>query len=109
MRAYGMTFTDTNIDHRRVGSMLVFFQRHAMTLSNDAKDRDQFRPGDILFYAWSWMRGSPAEHVAVVSDRRGPSGNYMLIQNGGPKPIENDGLAHGKIVGHFRALPGQQR
>jgi uncharacterized protein YijF (DUF1287 family) len=40
-----------------------------------------------------------------VSDKIGPRGLPLLIQNGGPKPVENDALDRGKIVGHFRVLP----
>lgn len=105
LRAYSMTSTDTNIDHRRVSTMFTFFQRHAMTLTNDTKQRDQFRPGDVVFYAWDKGKFAPPEHVAIVSDRKGPRGHWMIIQNGGPKPNETDGLDKGKIVGHFRALP----
>ena len=104
MRAYNAGFTDTNIDHRRVGTMFTFFSRNAMTLSNDLHDKSTWRPGDIVFIAWQWMRGSPPEHVGVLSDKIGPRGLPLVIENGGPKPIEQDSLGHGKVVGHFRAL-----
>ena len=107
LKGYSMTSTDSHVDHRRVSTMMTFFQRRAMSLSTNPKERDAFRPGDIVFYAWSWGRFAPAEHVAIVSDKKGPRGQWMIIQNGGPKPTETDGLDHGKIVGHFRALPSE--
>jgi len=103
-RVYGGSAPDIHIDHRRVGTMFTFLQRHALVLTNDVRQKDEFRPGDIVFVAWKWTRGSPAEHVAIVSDRVGPRGYPMLIENGGPRPAETDSLGRGKVVGHFRAL-----
>lgn len=103
-RGYSLGFVDVNIDHRRVGTMFTFFSRNAMTLTNDLHDKSSWRPGDIVFVAWQWMRGAPAEHVGILSDKIGPRGLPLVIENGGPKPIEQDSLGHGKIVGHFRAL-----
>ena len=57
-----------------------------------------------LILAWQWARGAPPEHVAIISDKIGPRGLPLVIENGGPKAAEADALGHGKIVGHFRAL-----
>lgn len=103
--AYGARRIDYHVDHRRVGTMFTFFTRHAMSLSTDPRDVADFRPGDIVFYTWTWGKSGNPEHVAIVSDKMGPRGMPLLIQNGGPKPVENDSLDHGKILGHFRALP----
>ncbi len=96
---------DANIDHRRVTSLMVFFLRHAMALPIDVHEKDSFRPGDVVFYAWSWTRGAPPEHVGIVSDKIGPRGLPLVIQNGGPKPVETDSIDRGRLIGHFRALP----
>jgi hypothetical protein len=106
--AYALAQADTHIDHRRVGTMLQFFQRNAMSLPTDTKSPRSirtFRPGDVVFFAWSYGRLAPPEHVGVVSDQKGPRGLPLVIQNGGPRPTESDNLDHGKLVGHFRALP----
>jgi uncharacterized protein YijF (DUF1287 family) len=106
--AYAISQPDIHIDHRRVGSMFTFFQRNSMPLPLDARNRKNwqtFRPGDIVFFAWSFGRLAPPEHVGVVSDKKGPRGLPLVIQNGGPRPLESDTLDRGKIVGHFRALP----
>ena len=104
MRGYNLGFFDINIDHRRVGTMFTFFARNAMALPTDLHDKSTWRAGDIVFVAWQWMRGAPAEHVGIISDKIGPRGLPLVIENGGPRPIEQDSLGHGKIVGHFRAL-----
>lgn len=101
---YKLSAADTNIDHRRVSTMFTFFQRNAMALSTNIRDKDEWRPGDIVFMAWQRTRGAPPEHVAIVSDKLGPRGYPLLIENGGPKAAEQDTLGKGKVVGHFRAL-----
>lgn len=105
--AYGVTAPDPNNDHRRLGMMLTFFQRHAMSLTTNARDKHEnaWRPGDIVFVAWSHQKGAAAEHVGIISDKKGPRGLPLVIENGGPKPVESDSLGKkGKIVAHFRAL-----
>lgn len=104
MHAYGSTFVDTNIDHRRVGTMFTFFQRNAMSLSTELRDKSIWRAGDVVFVAWTWTRGAPAEHVGIISDKIGPRGLPLVIENGGPKAVEQDSLGRGRILGHFRAL-----
>jgi uncharacterized protein len=103
-KPYGAGWTDHHIDHRRVGTMFTFFQRHAMSLTTDPRKPGEFRPGDVVFYSWQWGKVGTPEHVAVVSDKLGPRGLPLVIQNGGPKPVENDTLDRGKIIGHFRAV-----
>ncbi|MDB4938185.1 MAG: hypothetical protein JWP87_5157 [Labilithrix sp.] len=108
LKGYGAGFTDPNIDHRRVGTMFTFFQRNAMSLTHDVRDKAAWRAGDIVFVAWTWTRGAPPEHVGVISDKIGPRGLPLVIENGGPKAVEADSLGHGKVVGHFRALKKQR-
>jgi uncharacterized protein YijF (DUF1287 family) len=109
MRGYNLAFFDPNIDHRRVGTMFTFFSRNAMTLTTDLRDKSAWRAGDVVFVAWQWVRGAAAEHVGIISDKTGPRGLPLVIENGGPRPIEQDSLGHGKIVGHFRALKKRPR
>lgn len=104
MAGYGVGFVDHHIDHRRVSTMFTFFARNAMSLTADLHDKSAWRAGDIVFVAWQWARNSPAEHVGILSDKIGARGLPLVIENGGPKPLEADSLGRGKIVGHFRAL-----
>jgi uncharacterized protein YijF (DUF1287 family) len=104
MQGYGVNWVDTHIDHRRVSTMFTFFTRNAMSLTTNVRDKSAWRAGDIVFVAWQWMRGAPPEHVGIVSDKIGPRGLPLIIENGGPKAIEQDSLGRGKVVGHFRAL-----
>ena len=106
MHAYGVTLPDNDIDHRRVSTMFTFFSRNAVSATTDLHKKAAWRPGDIVFFAWSYTKGAPAEHVAIISDKIGPRGLPLVIENGGPFPVEHDslGMGRGKIIGHFRAL-----
>jgi uncharacterized protein YijF (DUF1287 family) len=105
LQAFGVTALDTNIDHRRLSTMFTFFARNAMSLPTSLRDKASFRPGDVVFVAFQTGHDAPAEHVAVVSDKTGPRGLPLVIENGGPRPAEQDSLGRGgRIVGHFRAL-----
>lgn len=104
LHGYGLGGIDSNIDHRRVSTMFTFFNRNAMSLTTDVRDKTAWRAGDIVFVAFQWGRGAPPEHVGIISDKLGPRGLPLVIENGGPKAVEQDSLGRGKVVGHFRAL-----
>jgi uncharacterized protein YijF (DUF1287 family) len=98
--ASGPTSTDTNIDHRRVPNLRVFFRRHgdALTLSADASD---YHPGDIV----AWNLGGGITHIGIVVDQKSPqSGRYLVLHNIGRGPQMEDVLFHWKIIGHYRYL-----
>src|SRR5215210_1125968 len=46
-RTWGLKKTDSNIDHRRVPNLMVFFERHGASLpvTQDARD---YKPGDVV-------------------------------------------------------------
>ena len=47
-----------------------------------------------------------ATKFKVDDTKIGPRGVPLVIENGGPFPVEHDslGMGRGKIIGHFRAL-----
>ncbi len=104
LQAYGVSGADPHIDHRRLSTMQTYFTRNALSLTTELRDKSAWRAGDIVFFAWQWFRGAPPEHVGIISDKIGPRGLPLVIENGGPKAAEVDSLGRGKIVGHFRAL-----
>ena len=83
---------DPNIDHRRVPNLVVFFTRHGLS-SGDA----HWRPGDFV----RWKLPSGRDHVGILTDRRGPSGDWGVIHNLS-RPAEDDCLHAWRVVGHFR-------
>jgi uncharacterized protein YijF (DUF1287 family) len=89
---------DSNIDHRRVPNLMVFFSRKGETLkvSSDATD---YSPGDLV----TWDLGSNVPHVGVVVDQKSPqSARFLIVHNIGLGPKMEDVLFHWKITGHYR-------
>ena len=89
---------DTNIDHRRVPNLMVFFGRKGETLkiTNDASD---YSPGDLV----TWNLGGNVPHIGIVVDKKSPqTARYLIVHNIGQGPQLEDVLFHWKITGHFR-------
>jgi uncharacterized protein len=89
---------DSNIDHRRVPNLIVFFRRRGRSLpiSNHVED---YSPGDIV----TWDLGGNVPHIGIVVDRKGPqTGRFMIVHNIGEGPKMEDVLFNWKITGHFR-------
>jgi hypothetical protein len=89
---------DTNIDHRRVPNLMIFFSRKGETLkvSSDAVD---YSPGDLV----TWDLGGNVPHIGIVVDQKSPqSGRYQIVHNIGHGPKMEDVLFNWKITGHYR-------
>jgi len=90
--------TDTNIDHRRVPNLMVFFSRKGESLAITERAED-YAPGDLV--TWD-LRGN-VPHIGIVVDQRSrASGRYMLEHNIGQGPKIEDVLFNWKITGHYR-------
>ena len=100
--AYRIVRPDPSIDHRRVANLAVFFRRHAETLPT-ARD---WEPGDIVI--WSLSGSGWPNHIGIVSDRRGPSGDPLVIHHFprtarfSGRPEASDCLHTWRILHHFR-------
>jgi uncharacterized protein YijF (DUF1287 family) len=88
---------DTNIDHRRVPNLMVFFARRGTELPT-ATDPRTYSPGEIV----AWDLGGGITHIGIVVNHRGPSGSYMVVHNIGRGPQMEDVLFNWKIIGHYR-------
>ena len=89
---------DSNIDHRRVPNLIVFFSRKGEALPLSARPED-YAPGDLV----TWDLGGGVPHIGVVVDQKSSqSGRYMLVHNVGQGPRMEDVLFHWKITGHYR-------
>jgi len=100
-RLWGLSRTDTNIDHRRVPNLQVFFARKGRSLgvSDTAGD---YRPGDIV----TWMLPGNLPHIGIVTGRRDPaSGRPRVVHNIGRGPELADVLFAYPLTGHYRYLP----
>ena len=88
---------DSNIDHRRVPNLMVFFARNGARLPMTRGSGD-YSPGDTV----AWDLGGGITHVGIVVNQRGRSGSYMVVHNMGRGPQMEDVLFAWKIIGHYR-------
>ena len=94
--------TDTNIDHRRVPNLQVFFARKGKSLPITQNASD-YQPGDIV----TWMLPGNHDHIGMVVDRKSWSGRYMVEHNIGEGPKIENVLLDWKITGHYRYQPAK--
>ena len=98
LKKWGMKKTDTNIDHRRVPNLEVFFERRGEKLLVSA-DANDYKTGDIV----TWMIGKKLPHIGIVTNRMTNDGvRPLLVHNVGQGQVLEDCLFRYKIVGHFR-------
>jgi uncharacterized protein YijF (DUF1287 family) len=89
---------DSNIDHRRVPNLSVFFSRKGESLPITYGADDYF-PGDLV----TWDLGGGVPHIGIVVDRKSPQGErYLVVHNIGEGPRMEDVLFRWKITGHYR-------
>jgi uncharacterized protein len=89
--------TDTNIDHRRVPNLMVFFSRKGEQLPITSSNAD-YNPGELV----SWDLGGGVPHIGIVVDQKSASGRYMIVHNIGRGPRAEDVLFNWRITGHYR-------
>ncbi|MBU2886302.1 DUF1287 domain-containing protein [Gilvimarinus agarilyticus] len=100
-RMWGLSKTDTNIDHRRVPNLQTFFARHGTELaqSNTAAD---YQAGDIV----SWMLPGNLPHIGIVTNQMSAQTNRpLIVHNIGAGPRLEDVLFAYPITGHYRYRP----
>src|SRR5580765_331289 len=79
---------DSNIDHRRVPNLMVFFARKGESLPITSKAED-YAPGDLV----TWDLGGGVPHIGIVVDPRSlGSGRYEVVHNIGEGPKMEDVL-----------------
>jgi uncharacterized protein len=95
---FGARSPDTNIDHRRVPNLMVFFSRKGESLPKTQNTAD-YSPGDLV----TWDLGGNVPHIGIVIDRTAPGTNrHLILHNIGRGPKIEDVLFSWKITGHFR-------
>jgi uncharacterized protein len=98
-RLWGLSHPDSNIDHRRVMNLTVFFARHGevLPITNEARD---YKAGDIV--TWRLPDGRP--HIGLISERQ-VNGRPFTIHNIGAGTQVEDILFSFPITGHYRFQP----
>lgn len=100
-KIWGLNRPDSNIDHRRVPNLQVFFSRHGQTLGISDK-AESYIPGDLVV----WTLPGNLPHIGIVTNKYSLMSNrLMIVHNIGRGPELDDMLFDYKITGHYRYLP----
>lgn len=93
--------TDTNIDHRRVPNLQVFFSRKGQKLPGTQNASD-YKTGDLV----TWMIGGKLPHIGIVTNRKSSDGKRgLIVHNVGAGQVLEDCLFKYEITGHYRYEP----
>jgi uncharacterized protein YijF (DUF1287 family) len=103
--AYPMVeHVDASINHRRVRTLLPWFERHWRRLPAGG----DYRPGDVVFMDTMPSRPGP-DHIGIVSDTLGRDGLPLVVNNwtDGAQDAEMDLLSWVPVTHHYRwSIPG---
>lgn len=100
-RIWGLVRPDTNIDHRRVPNLQVFFSRKGLSIT-PSKVGSDYLPGDLV----TWMLPGNLPHIGIVTDRKDlMSDRFFISHNIGRGPELSDVLFSYSITGHYRFQP----
>lgn len=98
LKKWGMTKTDTNIDHRRVPNLEVFFERKGTKLPV-TQNAEDYKTGEIV----TWMINDKLPHIGIVTNKKSSDGKRnLIVHNVGGGQVLEDCLFEYKIVGHFK-------
>ncbi len=97
---WGLTKPDSNIDHRRVPNLQVYFARHGKSLPI-TQNADHYLPGDLV----TWMLPGNLPHIGIVVSKETDDGERpLIVHNIGRGPQLEDILFSYPITGHYRYL-----
>ncbi len=97
LKKWGLKKPDTNIDHRRVPNLEVFFTRKGQKLAVTQNAND-YKAGEIV----TWMINGRLPHIGIVTNKKSTDGNLMIVHNVGAGQVLEDCLFNYEIVGHFK-------
>lgn len=98
LKKWGMTNTDTNIDHRRVPNLEIFFERKGIKLLVTENAND-YKTGEIV----TWMINDKLPHIGIITNKKSSDGERKLIvHNVGNGQVLEDCLFNYEIAGHYK-------
>lgn len=98
LKKWGMTKTDTNIDHRRVPNLEVFFERKGIKLAI-SENAEDYKSGEIV----TWIINGKLPHIGIITNKKSNDGKRnLIVHNIGNGQVLEDCLFRYKIVGHFK-------
>lgn len=94
---WGLKKPDTNIDHRRVPNLRVFFAKFGKSKSIEKKP-ELYVPGDIV----TWILPGNLTHIGIVVNKKSADGKrYLIVHNIGGGQVIEDRLFKFMITGHY--------
>lgn len=94
---WGRKTPDSNIDHRRVPNLMVFFGRKG-TKKPMTKNAADYLPGDIV----CWDLNGRQLHIGLIVNKKSSDGKrYLIVHNIGSGQVVEDILFAWKIIGHY--------
>jgi hypothetical protein len=98
LEKWGMKKTDTNIDHRRVPNLEIFFERKGTKLPVTQNPSD-YKTGELV----TWMINGKLPHIGIITSKKSEDGERnLIVHNVGGGQVLADCLFEYKIVGHFK-------
>ena len=98
LRKWGLKKCDTNIDHRRVPNLEIFFTHKGESLPISENGSD-YKTGELV----TWMIGEKYPHIGIITHLKSEDGKRpMIVHNVGNGQVSEDCLLNWKIVGHFK-------
>jgi uncharacterized protein len=97
-KTWGLKKPDTNIDHRRVPNLRVFFVKFGRLKSLETKP-ELYVPGDIV----TWLLPGNLTHIGIVVNKKSADGKrYLIVHNIGGGQVIEDCLFKFTITGHYQ-------
>jgi len=95
---WGLKRPDTNIDHRRVPNLRVFFAKFGQSKSIETNPA-LYVPGDIV----TWLLPGNLTHIGIVVNKKSADGKrYLIVHNIGAGQVIEDCLFKFTITGHYQ-------
>ncbi|MGG5209153.1 DUF1287 domain-containing protein [Chryseobacterium sp. MIQD13] len=97
-KTWGLKKPDSNIDHRRVPNLAVFFSKFGKTKSTETNP-ELYLPGDIV----TWILPGNLTHIGIVVNKKSEDGKrFMVVHNIGGGQVLEDCLFKYTITGHYQ-------
>ncbi len=95
---WGLSRPDSNIDHRRVLNLEIYFERLGASLLV-SEMADDYIPGDIV----TWRLPGNLPHIGIITNRTNRNGTIpLVVHNVGAGTRLEDMLFKYEITGHYR-------
>ncbi|MBD8083273.1 DUF1287 domain-containing protein [Chryseobacterium caseinilyticum] len=95
---WGLKRPDTNIDHRRVPNLRVFFAKFGKSKSIETNPA-LYAPGDIV----TWLLPGNLTHIGIVVNKKSTDGKrYLIVHNIGGGQVIEDCLFKFTVTGHYQ-------